>query len=94
MSSASLLPSVLFVDDEDSTRKTLALILTMHGFVVSTATSGEEAIELARQSSPDWVLSDIIMGGITGIEAASRSAGFVRVAASCLCQVMRLHPIC
>jgi DNA-binding response OmpR family regulator len=61
---------VLIVDDEESTLKTLSLILKMHGFTVFAARSGEEAVEVARQALPRWIISDIVMGGISGIEAA------------------------
>lgn len=40
--------------------------------VVGEASSGEEAIESVRQSSPDIVLMDIRMPGIGGLEATRR----------------------
>jgi DNA-binding NarL/FixJ family response regulator len=38
--------------------------------VIGTVSSGEEAINLARSNKPDVVLMDILMPGMTGIEAA------------------------
>lgn len=38
--------------------------------VIGTVSSGEEAINLARSNRPDVVLMDILMPGMTGIEAA------------------------
>ena len=43
--------------------------------LVGEATSGEEAVELARSLEPDLVLLDIHMPGIGGIEASRRIAG-------------------
>lgn len=64
------LPSVLVVDDEPAVVETLSKILEKHGFAVAGAYSGEEALERVRKSAPNWVVCDIVMGGITGIETA------------------------
>lgn len=40
--------------------------------VVGEASSGEEALALARGAQPDVVLMDIAMKGMTGLDAASR----------------------
>ena len=64
------LPTVLVVDDEHGILVTLAAILRGHGFSVFTARSGEEAIDVAYNVSPDWVISDVVMGTLSGIEAA------------------------
>jgi CheY-like chemotaxis protein len=67
---------VLIVDDEASTLDSLACILRLHGFTVFAARSGEEAVEIARQATPGWIVSDIVMDGISGIEAAITIRGF------------------
>lgn len=61
---------VLIVDDEEVIAETLALICRHHGFQVVTAYSGEMAIEKAAELHPDVLVSDMILGGISGIEAA------------------------
>jgi len=63
---------VLVVDDERIIADTLTLILQRSGFEASAVYSGEKAIEAASEFRPDALISDVIMGGITGIEAAIR----------------------
>jgi|SRR5690348_9217963 CheY-like chemotaxis protein len=63
-------PMVLIVDDEVSITETLSLILQSHGYRTRIARTGEEAIEQAKASAPDVLVCDIIMPGMTGIEAA------------------------
>jgi len=61
---------VLVVDDHPLTREALAGLLRQHGFeVAGEATSGEEAIEQARELQPDIVLLDLSMPGMGGFEA-------------------------
>lgn len=61
---------VLIVDDERTIANSLAFILDLQGFITRTAFSGEEGIELAHMFRPDILVSDVFMGGTTGIEAA------------------------
>ena len=68
---------VLVVDDQRPISDSLAMILSHKGFAAKTATSGEEAIELARVFLPDLLISDVVLGGITGIEAASEILAFL-----------------
>jgi CheY-like chemotaxis protein len=62
---------VLIVDDDKRMVKTIEDILTIKGFEITTAFSGEEAVEKVRTSSPDCVLMDNLMGGISGAQAYS-----------------------
>ena len=61
---------VLVVDDEHLIADTLALILNLKGFETRAVYSGEQAIETARSMEPHLVLSDVMMRGMGGIEAA------------------------
>lgn len=63
---------VLVVDDERLIADTLSVILSRNGFTVLTAYDGESALELARTLSPNLLLSDVMMPGMTGIELATR----------------------
>jgi len=60
--------SILAVDDDPKILKILQHSLTKEGFRVTIATSGEEALLIARQNPPDLVLLDIMMPGMDGFE--------------------------
>lgn len=59
---------VLVVDDETSVRTLLSEVLQGQGYEVVVASSGEEAVELARKSSFEIVITDMKMPGISGVE--------------------------
>jgi CheY-like chemotaxis protein len=63
-------PRVLVADDEQVIANTLAIILNQHGFEARAVFSGEKAIEAIDTFQPDMLISDVIMTGMTGIEAA------------------------
>jgi two-component system nitrogen regulation response regulator NtrX len=60
--------SVLIVDDEEGIRETLSGIFQDEGYNVMTAGSGEEALKILKEQSPDLVLLDVWLSGIDGIE--------------------------
>ena len=68
------LTKILVVDDHDLVRMGIARMLgdVSEIEVVGQASSGEEAIILTRQLSPDVVLMDVKMPGIGGIEATKK----------------------
>jgi two-component system, response regulator PdtaR len=64
---------VLIAEDETIIRLDLKGLLEDAGFeVCAEARDGEEAVRLARETSPDVALLDVKMPGIDGIEAARR----------------------
>ncbi len=65
-------PVVLVVDDYDEAREGFAAWLRCCGFGVLLAKSGEEALAVARGSSPDVVLMDLVMPEMDGVEATRR----------------------
>src|SRR5689334_17444406 len=58
---------LLVVDDEESLRITTAAIFENEGYVVDTASSGDEAIELLSNKDYDLVLTDLHMEGGDGL---------------------------
>ncbi len=60
--------SVLVVDDEALTLRTISRGLTAEGFEVFTADSGEEALQIFNNEKPNLVLLDIVLPGINGVE--------------------------
>ena len=63
-------PRVLVADDEQVIANTLAIILNQAGFEARAVFSGEKAVEALDSFQPDMLISDVIMTGMTGIEAA------------------------
>jgi signal transduction histidine kinase/ActR/RegA family two-component response regulator len=64
--------TVLLADDDEGLRTLMAQVLGRNGYVVIEAGSAEEAIELARaRTSPiDVLISDVVMGALSGPELA------------------------
>jgi two-component system response regulator AtoC len=60
--------SVLVIDDEELTLRTISRGLREEGFDVLTATSGEEGLKLFSEHKPDLTLLDIVLPGIDGVE--------------------------
>ena len=59
---------VLIVEDEPVLLETLAYNLTRQGYTVETATDGQTALDVARQSLPDLIVLDIMLPGLDGFE--------------------------
>ena len=63
---------LLIVDDEIDVREFAANFFRKRKIEVSTAGSGEEALELLKNQQPNLILLDIKMPGIDGIETLRR----------------------
>lgn len=61
--------AILVVDDSAVNRLAVKLALEKHGYAVSEASHGEEALASLRNAHFDLVLMDIQMPGIDGLEA-------------------------
>src|SRR6202167_4451843 len=64
--------TVLVVDDTPETLSLLTDTLDQAGFTVLIATDGETALDLVDQVTPDLVLMDALMPGISGFETCKR----------------------
>ncbi len=62
---------ILLVDDNLLTLKMLKKILSSSGYTVFPATSGREALAIARKKHPDLLVLDIMLPDIDGIHVAS-----------------------
>lgn len=65
-------PKILVVDDTPANVKLLVDVLTAKGYDVCAAVNGEEALAKVAAESPDLVLLDIMMPGLSGYEVCSR----------------------
>ncbi|MEG1935015.1 MAG: response regulator, partial [Rikenellaceae bacterium] len=59
---------ILVVDDERAIRNTLKEVLEYENYVVDTASSGSEALDMIGQKSYNLVITDIFMDNMSGIE--------------------------
>ena len=64
--------NILVVDDEKSQREILEMILSTEGYNVTTASSGEAALKIAKERRFDLALTDLKMTGMDGIELMQR----------------------
>ena len=64
--------TILVVDDSEDTTEMVRHLLEISGATVSAATSGREALQLARKKQFDVVLSDISMPEMDGFEFLSK----------------------
>src|SRR3972149_1925179 len=60
--------SILIVDDEETLRESMGRLLTREGYSITTAGTGEAALELLHLNAYDMILTDIFLPGIDGIE--------------------------
>lgn len=59
---------VLVIDDEEGIRESLTGIFEDEGYTVLTASSGEDALNILKEQSPDLILLDVWLPGIDGIQ--------------------------
>ena len=64
--------SILVLDDRAADRELLATLLGHAGYSVRGASTGEEALGLARAERPDLVITDILMPAMNGYEFVRR----------------------
>ncbi|MBI5232393.1 MAG: response regulator transcription factor [Coriobacteriales bacterium] len=62
-------PRVLVVDDEEQIRRALRSILQARAYDVELAESAEAALEATAERTPDIVILDLTLPGISGLEA-------------------------
>ena len=60
-------PSLLVADDDPTTLASLGSALQEEGFVVRLPADGEVAIRLLNEAPPDAIITDVMMGSVSGI---------------------------
>ncbi len=65
---------VVVVEDDSDLREWLAAGLVEHGYTVADATDAGQALELIGRGGVDIVVSDIVLGGVSGLELCARLA--------------------
>ncbi|MDP2959171.1 MAG: sigma-54 dependent transcriptional regulator [Longimicrobiales bacterium] len=63
---------VLIVDDEGNIRRMLRALLESEGYAVREAASAEEGLGEAERRPPEVILLDLMLPGMTGLEALPR----------------------
>ena len=63
---------ILVVDDTPRNVKLLADLLTVKGYAVVTAASGQEALDKIEREQPDLVLLDVVMPEMSGYEVCRK----------------------
>ncbi|HEV2146461.1 MAG TPA: response regulator [Longimicrobiaceae bacterium] len=71
---------VLIVEDEPDSLDICSTLLRHHGYEVLVATSGEEAVALARQRRPDAIIMDVMLPGADGWATTARLKGSAETA--------------
>ena len=64
--------SILAVEDDEDILELLKYNLAKEGYRVTAVTSGEEGLQLARSTTPDLVLLDLMLPGVDGLEVCRR----------------------
>ena len=58
----------MVVEDNDLNRKLFCDVLKANGFEVEPVADGESVLETARATSPDLIIMDIQLPGISGVD--------------------------
>ena len=64
--------SILAVEDDEDILELLKYNLAKEGYRVTAVTSGEEGLQLARSTTPDLILLDLMLPGVDGLEVCRR----------------------
>ena len=59
---------ILVVDDEPQITRVLRTTLNAHGYEIRVANDGETALEIAKDFTPDLIITDLMMPNMDGIE--------------------------
>lgn len=63
---------VLVIDDEEQIRRALKSVLTARNYEVELAETAEHGLELTAEHTPDIIVLDLTLPGMSGLEACRR----------------------
>ena len=63
---------ILIVDDSDDTLELLSALLTIAGYIVSTANNGTKALQIVKEKKFSLILLDIMLPDIDGYEVCKK----------------------
>lgn len=66
---------ILIVDDDVDSLKLIGLMLQRHGYEVSAANAGAQALAKANKEMPDLIILDVMMPDMNGYEVCRRLRG-------------------
>jgi len=68
----AIIPSILIVDDDPKTRRTLSDILNARGYAATTAGQGKTALDMVKEQAPDVILIDLKLEDMPGLEVMKK----------------------
>ncbi|HSD40591.1 MAG TPA: response regulator [Burkholderiales bacterium] len=83
---------ILVVDDQADNVQLLADLLSIHGYTVETALSGQGALACVERRAPDLILLDVVMPGLSGLQVLRRLRADARFAVLPIVLVTALDP--
>jgi signal transduction histidine kinase len=82
---------VLVVDDDEKNRRLLRDLLSVHGYPVTEAVDGEDALRQVAETPPDVILMDVMMPKLDGFDTCRKLQSDARTAPIPVLLVTALH---
>ena len=75
---------LLVIDDEETMRHMLSKVLGKTGYIVETASNGYEALEMIQNSDFEFILCDIKMPNMSGMDFLKAARDKIMTTTVCL----------
>jgi CheY-like chemotaxis protein len=63
---------ILIVEDNPQNMRLMEMTLRLGAYIIAKATDGEAALEIAVKESPDLIIMDMQLPGMSGVEVTKR----------------------
>ena len=70
---------ILLIDDDPTVTQVISILLKTHGFQVQISDSGQESINMVRESPPAAIILDLMMPGMDGWQVCRNVREFSKV---------------